>query len=328
MRAPIALLALAFAVLWPSIAAAEQPVATFSIVGRDPDTGDLGVIVQSKFFAVGAVVPWAKANVGAIATQAFANTTYGPEGLRLLANGLDAPSAGMQLTEGDPDAQSRQIGIVDANGHAACFTGSKCQPWAGHESGTNFAAQGNILVSEATVAAMAETFRTTPGPLGDKLMAALEAGQAAGGDSRGMQSAALLIVREGAGYGGFNDRYCDLRVDDHADPIGELRRLYTEWRWQALILEGYRHAEAGDVAAAAAAGEALMALRPDDGESYYHPACYASKAGRLEEALQLLETAVERTPGLGPRAATDPDFAPLTADERFRRLTESTSSER
>lgn len=203
----------------------ERCVTTFSIVGRDPATGDLGVAVQSKFLAVGAVVPWAKAGVGAIATQSWANTAYGPRGLELLAAGKSAQETLARLTGVDDHADQRQVGIVGADGRAATYTGSGCMRWAGGVAGTNFAAQGNILVGEETVNALAETFQQTQGPLWHRLVAALAAGQRAGGDSRGQQSAALLVVRAGGGYGGFNDRMMDLRVDDHPQPIEELARL-------------------------------------------------------------------------------------------------------
>lgn len=198
---------------------------TFSIVARDPQTGDLGIAVQSKFLAVGAVVPWAKAGVGAIATQSWGNTSYGPRGLALLAKGLSAAETMARITADDEHRESRQVGIVGASGAPATFTGDACYPWAGGVVGEHYACQGNILVSEETVQAMARTFEETSGPLYDRLIAALAAGQAAGGDSRGQQSAALLVVREGGGYGGFNDRFIDLRVDDHPHPIEELRRI-------------------------------------------------------------------------------------------------------
>ena len=198
---------------------------TFSIVGRDPQTGDLGIAVQSKFLAVGAVVPWAQAGVGAVATQSFANTSYGPKGLVLLAGGMSAQEALAALTASDDHPEQRQAGIVDAQGRSATYTGPKCFVWAGGISGPNFAAQGNILVGEATVTALAETFQWAQGPLWRRLVEALAAGQRAGGDSRGQQSAALLVVRAGGGYGGFNDRLMDLRVDNHAQPIDELARL-------------------------------------------------------------------------------------------------------
>ena len=203
----------------------DQRVATFSIVGFDPQTGDLGVAVQSKFLAVGAVVPFAKAGVGAVATQSWANTSYGPRGLDLLAAGKSPEEAIATLTGADDRPEQRQVGIVDAHGRSASFTGPNCFPWAGGITGPNFAAQGNILVGEDTVRALAETFQQAQGSLAHRLVEALAEGQRAGGDSRGQQSAALLVVRESGGYGGFNDRMIDLRVDEHPQPIAELARL-------------------------------------------------------------------------------------------------------
>ena len=207
----------------------KEIVATFSIVGFDPETGELGVAVQSKFIGVGSVVPWAKAGVGAIATQSLANTSYGPEGLALLEKGYTAQEIIKILTDGDEDRGLRQVGIVDAKGNSATFTGENCYDWAGGKSGANYAAQGNILVSEETVNAMANTFENSKGPLAERLLQALDAGQEAGGDKRGRQSAAIYVVKENGGYGGYNDRYIDLRVDDHPDPIKELIRIYKLW---------------------------------------------------------------------------------------------------
>jgi len=204
-------------------------VATFSVVGFDPATGDLGVAVQSKFFGVGSVVPWAKAGVGAVATQSRANVNYGSEGLALLQTGKDAREALKQLTEADAKSAVRQAGFVDAKGNAASFTGTNCQPWAGHREGKHFCVQGNILAGPEVVDEMAKAFeaarKVEGSELADWLVAALEAGQKAGGDKRGQQSAALLVVRDKAGYDRANDRFIDLRVEDHVEPIKELARL-------------------------------------------------------------------------------------------------------
>ncbi len=201
-------------------------VATFSIVGFDPQTKELGIAVSSKFIAVGAVVPWARAGVGAIATQAWANTSFGPEGLRWLEAGGAPQEVLDRLLKADPGREERQVGIVDVRGRSATFTGRACNAWAGGVREENFCAQGNILAGEGVVEAMAKAFREGRGTLAERLLVALEAGQNAGGDRRGRQSAALLVVREKGGYGGGNDRYRDLRVDDHPEPIRELRRIY------------------------------------------------------------------------------------------------------
>src|SRR5215471_13373360 len=198
---------------------------TFSIVARDPQKGEFGIAVQSKFLGVGAVVPWAKVRIGAIATQSWANTSYGPRGLDLLEKGLSADEVITELTRSDENRAKRQVGVIGMVGSPATFTGEECFPWAGGYIGEHFACQGNILVGEDTVLAMAHTFEETTGLLCDRLIAALAAGQEAGGDSRGQQSAALLVVKEKGGYEGFNDRFIDLRVDDHTHPIDELRRI-------------------------------------------------------------------------------------------------------
>ncbi|MDI7278210.1 MAG: DUF1028 domain-containing protein, partial [Anaerolineae bacterium] len=200
-------------------------VHTFSIVAHDPREESWGVAVASKFLAVGAVVPYARAGVGAVATQALANLSYGERGLALMAQGLSASEALARLTAEDELGEHRQAGLVDAKGRAATFTGASCMSWAGGLVGEGFAVQGNILAGEQVVAAMAEGFVRAQGELADRLHAALLAGDRAGGDRRGRQSAALLVVRQGGSYGGFTDRYLDLRVDDHPDPVPELGHL-------------------------------------------------------------------------------------------------------
>jgi len=203
----------------------DPPICTFSIVAFDSDRQEWGVAVASKFLAVGAVVPWAKAGVGAIATQSHANTTYGPKGLELLSQGKSAEEVIKLLTDEDKGKDVRQVGIIDAKGNAATFTGTKCNAWAGGKTGKHFACQGNILAGEAVVNDMAMAFEGSSGPLAWRLLAALESAEKAGGDSRGKQSAAILVVREKSGYSGFNDRMIDFRVDDHANPVQELGRI-------------------------------------------------------------------------------------------------------
>ena len=200
---------------------------TYSIVGCDLEAGQWGVGVQSKFLAVGSVVPWAEPHVGAIATQSYANPRYGPDGLALLREGLSAQEVVERLTAADEGRAQRQLGVVDARGAAATFTGEECLDWAGGRTGAGYAAQGNILVSGETVDALAEAFEATQGkPLAERLLDCLDAAQAAGGDSRGQQSAALLVVERDGGYAQLSDVLVDLRIDDHACPLEELRRLY------------------------------------------------------------------------------------------------------
>ncbi len=218
-----------------SFSQSSSNVATYSIVGWDSTTGDLGIAVQSKFLGVGAVVPYAKADVGAIATQAWANTTYGPRGLDMLEEGKTAEQVVQALIQNDTGSNRRQVGVVDAHGNAFAYTGIQCQPWAGHVTGRGYSAQGNILAGESVVKSMARMFEITPGDLSEKLLAALEAAEAAGGDKRGRQSAALLVVRDKGGYSGFNDRYIDIRVDDDSLPLVELRRIYNLWKGTFLF---------------------------------------------------------------------------------------------
>jgi len=232
-------LALLFALVAAGCATArapDPPVATFSIVARDPDNGDLGVAVQSRFLGVGSVVPWAQAGVGAVATQAWANVLYGPQGLELMAGGKTAAETLAALLRADAGRARRQVGIVDAAGRAAAHTGEECHAWAGHRTGEGYTVEGNILAGKEVVDAMAKAFEASAGQgeLADRLMAALAAGQRAGGDRRGQQSAALLVVRKNSGYGGNNDRYIDLRVEDHEKPIAELSRLLALYKRERL----------------------------------------------------------------------------------------------
>ena len=197
----------------------------------DLEAQQWGVAVQSKFLAVGSIVPWAEPHVGAVATQAHANPRYGPEGLALLRAGAPADEVVSRLTEADEGRLERQLGIVDGEGRAASYTGAECNAWAGHRIGIGYAAQGNILVSAETVDALAETFDATAGrPLAERLLDCLDAAQAAGGDSRGQQSAALLVVGPAQGYAGLSDAVVDLRIDDHQRPLEELRRLFDVHR--------------------------------------------------------------------------------------------------
>ena len=203
-----------------------RTIATYSIAACDLDTGQWGVATQSKFLAVGSVVPWAEPRVGAIATQAYANPRYGSEGLGLLREGLSAEEVVQRLTAADEGRDQRQLGVVDREGRSASFTGAECLDWAGGRTGPCYAAQGNILVSAATVDAIAETFESSTDTLAERLLDCLDAAQAAGGDRRGQQSAALLVVEQDGGYAKLSDTIVELRVEDHELPLTELRRLY------------------------------------------------------------------------------------------------------
>ena len=300
--------------------AMPEPVATFSIVGCDTADGVWGVAVASKFLAVGSVVPWARSGAGAVATQSFANTSFGPDGLALMEHGATAEEVLEILLRQDAGRASRQVGVVDANGDAATFTGEECMAWAGGKIGPGFAAQGNILTGPEVVDAMAQSFSASEGFLGDRLLTALEAGDVAGGDSRGRQSAAVYLVAEGQGYGGFNDVMCDLRVDDHENPLVELRRVYNVWRPTQLIYEGYNLVEEGRYEEAIARGEEAARLDPDSGDPFYHLACYYSRSGDLEQAMHYLEWAVRLNEELKGQAEGDPDLRPLRERDDYQRL--------
>jgi uncharacterized Ntn-hydrolase superfamily protein len=206
---------------------ADPVVATYSIAACDLEAGQWGVATQSKFLGVGSVVPWAEPGVGAIATQAYANPRYGPEGLALLREGLSAGEVVKRLTAADDGRDHRQVGVVDGQGRGASFTGDECMDWAGGRTGDRYSAQGNILVSAETVDAIAATFERAQGTLAERLLDCLDAAQAAGGDRRGQQSAALLVVEQDGGYAGLSNEVVDLRVDEHERPLEELRRIYV-----------------------------------------------------------------------------------------------------
>jgi uncharacterized Ntn-hydrolase superfamily protein len=305
-----------------AVAGRTQQVATFSIVGFDPETGELGIAVASKFLAVGSVVPWAEAEVGAIATQAFANTTYGPEGLALLKQGLGAQAVLDSLIAMDEGRDSRQAGIVDAHGGSATYTGADCIAWAGGKAGENFACQGNILVDEGTVNAMAETFQKTTGELANRLLRALKAGEDAGGDSRGKESAALLVVKKGGGYQGLNDRYIDLRVDDNPDPIMELQRLLSIQQAYESLSKAMSLREAGDLAGAICELECARDACPGMAYLHYDLACYYSLSGEKTKALQELEKALKLEPSYKQMALEDKDLEMIRGEAKFRIITE------
>jgi len=297
---------------------AAPPVATFSIVAHDSASGDLGVAVASRFLAVGHVVPWARAGVGAIATQALANTTYGPRGLALLEQGKSASEVLALLTESDPDRERRQVGIVDARGGVATFTGSGCQAWAGGRAGARFVAQGNILTGEQVVEAIARGFEESEGSLAERLLAALRAGEAAGGDSRGKQSAALLVVRARGGYSEMNDRYIDLRVDDHADPVAELTRVFGVWRRLNVMTAAFQHYQREEWAKGIPLVEQALAADTADSGVRYNLACFYARGGRPDDALRELEATIARDASYRKLAAGDADFATLHESPRWK----------
>ncbi|MGE5691999.1 MAG: DUF1028 domain-containing protein [Pseudomonadota bacterium] len=288
--------------------------STFSIVAADPEAREVGCAVQSKYFAVGTVVPWARAGVGAVATQAAGVAAYGPRALEELAHGAAPDEALAHVLADDEERETRQLGAVTAAGAAAGHTGADCLAWAGHRTGPGYAVQGNILASEDVAIAMEAAFLDSAGmPLAHRLIAALEAGQAAGGDARGQQSAAVVVERTGAAAESREgvDRVVDLRVDDHAEPIRELRRLYgIHRRWDALRrATGHHHPGAYELGAAILR-EALDDLG-EDGVVLYDLACFEALAGQRTQAAAHLERALELDPGLRPAAEHDPDLASL-----------------
>jgi uncharacterized Ntn-hydrolase superfamily protein len=299
---------------------APENIATFSICAYDPDTGELGVAVASRFFAVGNVVPWAKAGVGALATQSFANTSFGWRGLDLLEESKSPQEALDILLKDDNEPTRRQIGIVAADGSSVTYTGEECLKWAGGRSGKNYACQGNILAGEAVVTDMEKTFLSTDGTLAERLYAALVAGDKAGGDARGKQSAALLVVKDKGGYGGYTDRYIDIRVDDSKEPFKELGRLldiamvnaYWNKGWTAYKEKRYKEALKWQ--------EKTAKLAPKNAEVLYDLAIIRAWAGKKEAALEALEKAVTLNPGLKKGAATDQDLEPLQSVEEFNRI--------
>jgi uncharacterized Ntn-hydrolase superfamily protein len=297
-----------------------ENIATFSIVARDSATGELGVAVASRFFAVGSVVPWAKAGVGAVATQSYANTTFGPRGLELMEKGLSPQEALTVLLRSDDRPLRRQVGIVSADGKAVTYTGDSCMAWAGGRMGANYAIQGNILAGEPVVAAMEKSFLETKGTLADRLYAALVAGDAKGGDSRGKQSAAMLVVRENAGYGGYTDRAIDIRVDDHPEPFQELGRLLTIAQMNYAWNDAWTLFTQNKSDKALPYMEHAAQLAPANGEVFYDLAVIRLGARDQPGAIAALKKALELNPSLKAAASTDNDLAGLRENVEYQQL--------
>jgi uncharacterized Ntn-hydrolase superfamily protein len=295
-------------------------VSTFSIVGRDSAAGELGVAVASRFFAVGSVVPWARADVGAVATQSFANTSFGPRGLKLLKDGATPEEALRILLRSDTDPEKRQVGIVSADGKSVTYTGKECIAWAGGRSGPNYAIQGNILAADSVVIAMEAAFLKTKGTLADRLYAALIAGDSKGGDKRGRQSAALLVVKKDAGYGGFTDHAIDIRVDDNPEPFKELGRLLDYAQMNYSWNESWTLFTQKEYAAALPKMERTASLAPENPEVLYDLAVIRLAAGEKDASLKALEHAVRLNPKLKKQAIDDNDLRDLRLDREFQKL--------
>jgi uncharacterized Ntn-hydrolase superfamily protein len=307
-----------------SVVATGPSFGTFSIVARDSITGELGVAVQSRAFNVGAGVAWARAGMGAVATQSYTNESFGPMGLELMAHGIDAAGALDTLIAADPGREQRQVGMVDSQGRSASFTGDECMDWAGGRTAPGVAVQGNILAGEAVVTEMMRAYQETDGELSVRLLAALKAAQAAGGDKRGQQSAALLVVRASQKYPEYEERYVSLRVDDHETPIDELERIYRIHEATDLAEAHLRYAEmyreAGRTADAERelrrVGEALRRTLddPDTSASILNGLAWytCSNGAFLDEGLEAARRAVELEPGSA-------EILDTLAECRFRR---------
>lgn len=273
---------------------AVRPVHTYSIVARDPETGQLGVAVQSHWFSVGSLVPWAEAGVGAVATQSFVDVRYGTGGLELMRRGLAAGEALQQLLKADPTPDVRQVGMIDARGNIAQHTGKHCIQHAGHLAGANFAVQANLMTREGVPEAMAKAYQAADGPLAERLLTALEAAQALGGDLRGKQSAAILVVRDQPTERPWEDRLVDLHVEDHGTPLLELRRLLTLNTAYTFMNHGDHALEDGDIENALRYYGRAEALQPDNLEMKFWHAVSLVNAGRSEAALPVFRTIFAR----------------------------------
>jgi uncharacterized Ntn-hydrolase superfamily protein len=272
--------------------------STFSIVAFDPKTRNLGVAVQSRYFSVGTAVPWAQAQVGAVATQSFVNISYGPRGLKLLKKGLTVNEVIEKLTSKDKSRDYRQLGIIDGKGNPAAYTGAKCLHWAGSKTGKNYTAQGNILANEQVIQNMGKKFETTKSDLADRLVAALEGGQEAGGDARGRQSAALLVVGERKSKAGYGDHLIDLRVEDHPEPIAELKRLLRLHRVYSLIDEAEEIFTQGNHKKAIATIKKAIELNPNSDDAYVDLGMTYTKMGKTQEARKAFNEAISLNPNM------------------------------
>ncbi|MCI2430188.1 DUF1028 domain-containing protein [Candidatus Acetothermia bacterium] len=299
-------------------------LSTYSIVAFDKELAEFGIAVQSRAFRAGAIVPHAKARVGAIASQAMANLSYGPKGLELLKEGLSAQETVQKLTSEDEQREHRQLAVIDSKGRIAQHTGSECLAWAGHKAGINWAAQGNILVSKEVIEAMGEAFEKTDGILAEKLMAALEAAQAVGGDRRGQQAGGILVVRPNAYFDGVYDRLVDVRIDDHPEPIKELRRLLGIALPSVYLLNTRFFLEQKSPKSARDLLDRALAKDPEQLLLRLALAGYYAHTQKRSEALREIELALAKAgadqEGFKRYLKTNALFKPLQNDTEFQRL--------
>lgn len=290
-------------------------VSTYSIVARDPATGDLGVAVQSHWFSVGAIVPWAESGVGAVATQSFVEPSYGPKGLAAMRAGTDPKEALVRLTGEDPHPEVRQVAFVDARGRVAAHTGAMCIPGAGHRTGNGYSVQANLMLGDEVPDAMAKAFEKAEGPLAERMLAALEAAQGVGGDIRGRQSAAILVVRAKPSDKPWTDRLVDLRIEDHPEPLAEMRRLLTLHRAYERMNRGDEAVAAGKMDEALREYAAAQGMVPSNDEFVFWTAVTLVMNGRNDEAMPMFARAfrmnpswmllVPRLPAVGQLPKTD-----------------------
>ena len=303
------------------LAQGQELEGTFSIIARDPATGELGMAVQSKTLAVGSRTITIKGGVAVVAHQSSSNPMYGAIGLELLGAGMSPQQALDQMLRGDEGRDSRQVSILDITGRTAAFTGTGAADWKGHRCGTNFCAQGNILVSAEVVEALANTFEATSGSLAERMLAAMDAGQRAGGDQRGTQSAALVVAKPLAGAAGFGDRPIDLRVDDSRAPLTELRRLLNMFQARALAGDANARLREGNIAAASDAALKAREKSPEYDEAWVAWAATELRAGRKSSALDGVRKAIELNPANARQLPRNRAFESLWTDPEFRRLT-------
>lgn len=319
------LIVVSFQNIWSQMDSDNRLVHTYSIVARDPQTGEMGVAVQSNWFSVGSLVSWAEAGVGAIATQSFVNVSFGPRGLELLRSGKTAQEVLKELIDGDDGRDVRQLAIVDAKGNVAAHTGKKCIPSAGHYVGDNFSVEANLMLNDKVWPAMAKAFQESTGPLAERMVTALEAAQSVGGDIRGKQSAAILVVRAKSTGKIWEDRVIDLRIEDHAEPIKEIRRLLKLYRAYEFMNKGDYAVEKNDMKSAMGFYGEAEKMFPENVEMKYWHAVALANNGMINESLPIFKEVfksnsnwvilTERLPGVGQLNVSKEDLEKILSQK-------------